>query len=98
MCLQSSPKPEPPAKDPAFRKWIRTHPCVVPGCPAWDIQCCHVRVKRYGPDVGNCVPLCKLHHDEQHKGIKTFQRKYGIDLPAIAKQLGDEYTGKEWAA
>ena len=96
MSLQSWPKPAKPERNPVYRAWIRTLACVVPRCRSRDIHCAHVRVKRYGPDVGNCVPLCARHHDEQHKGIKTFQRKYGLNLAELAAGLGAEWDGSEW--
>jgi hypothetical protein len=33
------------------------------------------------------VPLCRVHHDERHAGIKTFETRYGIDLEEIARGL-----------
>lgn len=36
-------------------------------------------------DVGNAVPLCRLHHEEQGRtGIRTFQAKYGLNMKARA--------------
>lgn len=47
--------------------------------------------------VGNLANLCEPHHREQHDaGIRTFERRHGLDLAAIAavngrafRQLGD---------
>jgi hypothetical protein len=34
------------------------------------------------------VPLCRLHHDEQHRcGQGTFEDRHGIDLDQIAAEL-----------
>lgn len=55
----------------------------------------HVRLPPWGgtprahgpgnPYRKNCYPGCTAAHDEQHRtGIKTFQAKYGLDLPALA--------------
>ena len=35
-----------------------------------------------------CLPLCKMHHIEQHNaGVETFQRRQGIDMIAIAQEF-----------
>lgn len=32
-------------------------------------------------DDSSCVPLCREHHQEQHRiGMKDFEAKYGLDL------------------
>lgn len=31
------------------------------------------------------VALCRDHHSESHRGEKSFERKYGMDLLALAK-------------
>ena len=80
--------------DEAFRRWIATHPCVVPGCenPA---ECCHRRNRRMWGDVGNCFPGCHYHHREvQHRhGIKTFQARYNLhDLDLICAGYGEAWA------
>ena len=35
--------------------------------------------------------LLEGHHRESHRGIKTFQRKYGIDLNAEAARIEAEW-------
>ena len=74
---------------PAYRAWIRTFPCVVPGCPRLTV-CCHVKSQgAAGDDVGDCFPGCRAHHDEQHAhGLDTFQVQYGLDLEAISAAYG----------
>jgi hypothetical protein len=58
-----------------------------------SVECAHVKSKGAGgDDRGNCVPLCSRHHRHQHDlGIYTFQRRYGIDLPAVAQKLNEVY-------
>ena len=80
--------------DEDYREWIRRRPCLAKqagGC--WGgTQCAHVKTKGSGgPDLGNLVPLCAAHHGEQHKGIKTFQKKYGLDLADAARRLTEAY-------
>lgn len=44
-----------------------------------------------GRDLGNIVPLCRRHHNEQGaRGIKTFQSEHAIDLAAIARELAEK--------
>jgi len=75
------------------RKFVRSHQCCVPGCPALQVDFHHIRNAaiagvglkshdRYG------VPLCRNHHDEHHNcGVHTFEDRHGIDLYAIAAEL-----------
>lgn len=36
-----------------------------------------------------------LHHREQHNvGMQSFQKKYGLDLYAIAAELGRQYRAR----
>lgn len=74
------------------RKFVRSHMCCVPGCQSTQIDFAHLRSAanagtslrphdRYG------VAMCREHHTEQHnKGFETFQKKYGLDLWALAKE------------
>lgn len=34
---------------------------------------------------GFTVSLCRDHHSESHRGEKSFEQKYGLDLMALAK-------------
>ena len=71
--------------DLPYRAWIRTQPCIICGR---DAEPCHVRSRGAGgTDLGNIVPMCRIHHTEQHKiGIKTFQAKWKVDMVALALQ------------
>ena len=35
-------------------------------------------------DADKIVPACQYHHEEMHRGIRTFAAKYHLDLPALA--------------
>ncbi|HEY3428622.1 MAG TPA: putative HNHc nuclease [Acidimicrobiia bacterium] len=92
-------------RDDEFREWIRQRPCLLAdrepcecgkyvhvGSRRMVTEACHVRTKRLAGDKANIVPLCHSHHREQHNiGIKSFPRKYGLDLKAIAADLWDRY-------
>lgn len=82
------------------RKWVRGHQCSVPRCQDGPIECAHVS-KGYPPGTPDnekagerlkshdkwTVSLCKAHHTESHKGIDTFERKYGINLAELAQEF-----------
>lgn len=36
-----------------------------------------------GPD-SSCAPLCRTHHREYDAGRKAFEKKYGVDMKAVA--------------
>lgn len=95
----------PPIRDDGFRDFIRSRPCVLADrhpceCKGYlrignkmASRFCHVRTRRNNGDVKNGYPGCDGHHDEQHRiGIKGFEKKYNLDLRAIAEALWDTYT------
>lgn len=44
-----------------------------------------------GGHVANIVPLCRLHHSEQHDiGIPAFEALHGVSLRAIAEEIARE--------
>lgn len=81
-----------PNRWPAHLRWVRTHPCSVPGCEH-PSQAAHVRMGTGGgmglkPGDQFTCPLCPSHHREQHQiGHRAFNEKYDVDLLAIAQEL-----------
>lgn len=83
-------------RSPAHCNFVRSHHCVVPGCENMPIEVAHVRA---GSDAGMSrkpsdwftVSLCGGpggHHSEQHRiGEGPFERKYSIDLHALAGEF-----------
>lgn len=75
---------------PSHRAWVRRHRCSVPRCERTQIECAHVRIGTDGgqglkPSDRFCLSLCADHHAEQHRvGEREFERRYGIDLLALA--------------
>lgn len=54
------------------------------------IECAHVRRANnsgtgFKPSDAFTVALCRDHHRESHQGEKSFERKYGLDLLALAQ-------------
>jgi len=84
----------PHRRNPAYRAWIRTFPCVVPGCEGAAEPCHVIRKSQGGDDVGNLYPGCRRHHDEQHEHgtLGPFERKYGLDLAQIAAGYGEGWA------
>ncbi len=94
----------PRRRNKAYREWLYELCCVLAGHPmhfCWgQTECCHLKSRGAGgDDVGNCWPGCAWAHVVQHDmGIKSFQKKYGIDLTAIAKDLGARWAREQETA
>ena len=87
--LRPSPKPV-TERDPELVKWVRGQECLVPHC-GLPGESCHVRTRNHG-DRANVVPLCRTHHQEQHtRGVRTFERRYGLDLTIHAARVWEEF-------
>jgi hypothetical protein len=78
---------------PRHRRWVKSHGCCVPGCDATSVEFAHLRscanagMSQKPHDLFG-VSLCRVHHDEQHRlGVEAFDRKYGIDLWALAAEF-----------
>ncbi len=56
------------------------------------IECAHVR-RAFNSGTGMkpsdayTVSLCSDHHAESHRGERTFEQKYGLDLLALAEEF-----------
>jgi len=79
-------------RSPAHRAWVRGHHCSVPDCHEMPIECAHVRRANnagmgFKPSDGITLALCREHHSESHRGEQTFERKYNIDLMAMAHEF-----------
>lgn len=80
-------------KSQAHRDFVRSHECIVPGCTRRPIEVAHLR---NGTDAAAgrkasdwfTVSMCggiEGHHAEEHNlGEESFQKKYGINLHALA--------------
>jgi hypothetical protein len=65
------------AETERFFSWIRTLPCAACG-RGGGIQCAHLPKTRAVGDMLHVVPLCVLHHTDQHQhGIDTFMEQWG---------------------
>lgn len=49
-----------------------------------------------GPD-SSCVPLCRTHHLEYDSGREAFEKKYSVDMKAIAAQYYARYLEEQAA-
>ena len=89
---------QPRKTDPGHLAFVRSLPCVVCGNNI-ETQAAHIRFgdpgagKRYvgkgeKPDDTWTLPLCGVHHEEQHKiGEDQFWQKYAIDPLKVAAFL-----------
>ena len=75
------------------RRWVKSHGCCVPECPALNVDFAHLR-SAANAGTGQTphdifgISLCRVHHDEQHRiGAEAFNKKYGIDLWALAAEF-----------
>lgn len=90
--MTAVPKPQ-RVRDPDYLDWIRTRPCLLfllpgGGCTWGDSDPAHVKSRGAGGGDDTVVPLCRKHHREQHQlGVKSFERKYGLDLQGEARRL-----------
>lgn len=81
-------------------QWIRGHLCAACGTRGTEqnkIEAAHVRrASNSGasikPSDAYTVPLCAACHRESHRGEKSFEAKYNLDLMAIAKGLFQRST------
>lgn len=82
---------------PKHDAFIRRHTCVVTLSKVIDdcegkAQACHYRTAANSgtsikPPSWFQFPGCMRHHAEQHRGTLTFERKYGLDLLAICREM-----------
>jgi Putative HNHc nuclease len=75
------------------RRWVKSHGCCVPECPALCVDFAHLR-SAANAGTGQTphdifgISLCRVHHDEQHRiGADAFNKKYRIDLWAFAAEF-----------
>jgi hypothetical protein len=75
------------------RRWVKSHGCCVPDCPALSVDFAHLR-SAANAGTGQTphdifgISLCRIHHDEQHRiGAEAFNKKYGIDLWGFAAEF-----------
>lgn len=85
-------KPKPRVRSTAHRDWVRKHQCCVAGCQKMPIEVAHINRawNRGMSDKASdafTVSLCRDHHSESHRGEKTFEAKYELDLLKLAEEF-----------
>jgi len=79
---------------PEHLAYVHSLPCLV--CGTLPVDAHHVRSKGAGGTWRDLVPLCRIHHSEYHTaGHVTFERRYDLDLVAIAARVADHTPPKE---
>jgi hypothetical protein len=97
-----------------YLDWLKEQCCVIlgvqtgaffaaPPCEWIVVDPAHVRVKKLGGDLNNAISLAHhLHHELHQRGIKTFAKKYGVDLAELARQQTEQWLatpeGQAWAS
>jgi hypothetical protein len=93
-----------PWRSVKYRRWIAEHLCRVGvgGVPGNRLgigicsQAAHTSnngTSSKGAD-SSCIPLCPEHHREYDAGRKAFEKKYGVDLKAIAAQYFQQWLSE----
>ena len=98
MGVRTKPKGE----FPGHQKWVRGRECMVEGCYGERIEFAHysgpeipeceragrVEHSRRVPHDKWGLPLCWIHHEEQHKkGWPAFARHYRLKPAEVAQEL-----------
>lgn len=88
-----------PMRDPRYRRWLRQFTsCVIGDLEVGPRNVCddtwaipdpaHTQnngLSSKGPD-SSCVPLCRKHHQEYDAGRAAFEKKYGVNMKALAAE------------
>jgi hypothetical protein len=90
---------KPRATDPAYKRWIRGHPCLVCGATQ-GVEAAHTGPHGVGikSDDRTCLPLCRTDHrtgrNSYHQvGPRQFEQAHGLRLAMIVARLNAEYEG-----
>ena len=82
--LQYMARPKPQyIRSEKWLRWVKTQPCVCCGKQADDPH--HLIGHGNGvmgskADDLDCIPLCRIHHNELHQNVKAFEEKYGSQI------------------
>lgn len=77
-----APKPQ-YIRSEKWLRWVKSQKCVCCGKQADDP---HHLINQGGGIMGSkaddmdCIPLCRIHHNELHHNVKEFERKYGSQV------------------
>jgi hypothetical protein len=77
-------------ESPAYLKWVKAQPCQCCGMPADDAH----HLTGYGQGGTGTkahdsltIPLCRRHHDELHRDLRTFENNHGSQPEMIINLL-----------
>lgn len=73
-----------------FIDFVRGQRCAV--CNTSPVDPDHHPTRGAGGTDDRVWPLCRIHHTERHMiGIKTFERKYGVQVDLVIDELWVQY-------
>ncbi|HUD74300.1 MAG TPA: hypothetical protein VMQ76_04440 [Terracidiphilus sp.] len=89
----------PPERDEAYRRWIRSFPCTVCATRR-GIEAAHTGAHGIGQKASDtsCIPLCRAHHAEMHRGVTAFEARYSVDVPQIVAGFNELWKARKKAA
>lgn len=95
-----------PLRDKTYREWVSRFSDIVATQGAlvgpWESRmsdACHTvnnGMASKGPD-SSCVPLTRTRHREYDAGRAAFERKYGVNMKAIAALMWERYQREKAA-
>src|SRR5438132_6101215 len=85
-----------PVRNQQYLRWIKRFPCVVCNS-ARLVDPCHTGSRGLGQKSSDlsCIPLCRKHHEEMHKGPADFALKYDLDIPVLIEFFNHLWDLKE---
>jgi uncharacterized protein DUF968 len=84
-------RPQKPARDSAYLRWIRSLPSLLSG--RYGCDACHTGAHGIGQKASDylCIPLTRKEHREFDKGPRAYAEKHGLDVAAAVARLNAEY-------
>lgn len=97
-----------PLRSVPYRSWLRKELCAIEkkfetGAMCWYVNAISDAAHTENNGMGSkgsdssCGPLCRGHHREYDAGRKAFEKKYGVDMKAIAAEHWQRYQQEKAA-
>lgn len=89
-------KPEKPVRDEAYKRFIRSFPCIA--CGTWyRIDPCHTGPHALGNKASDhsCIPLCRKDHDAFDSDPYGFAERHALNIPQIVAMFNRFWEEKQ---